>query len=438
MRVKSKSLIERSFKVSSLWDHHGHITMLGGQSEKINCLKVSSPEKLYLLLKKEAARKGDGEWIFGYNLNMSLWGNRNSNIEIIDRVTPNNPLLIERVDAHSAVINSLTLKKVSLNLNEEIKGGFFEKANERYTGGVVDGTFERIMSYFSDSPPHLIEKRIKKAQVILKKNFLTGATDMMVTEAESQVYWQMECNKKLILPVVAFLKWSKDKNIPANLFKGKMYIEEGIKVFIDGALGSRGASLKSSYSDDRENYGVLLLDKKEIADLIEECNKKNINIAFHIIGDRALENFIEGYEVCSPLNIKIRLEHLQVTPPPLLKRLRKLDLILSLQPSHFLSDRKWAIKRLGKERLEYSYLLKSLIKGKKTYLFGTDFPIEPPNIKRTLRACLKRNKFEEIDILEALKGMKAPDQFSKFSKPCIISVTRNNNFSGIEIKYFDE
>ncbi|MCX7831086.1 MAG: amidohydrolase family protein, partial [Acidobacteria bacterium] len=166
---------------------------------------------------------------------------------------------------------------------------------------------------------------------------------------------------------------------------------------------------------------------------------KGVNIAFHIIGDRALEEFLDGIERFSNLQIKIRAEHLQVVPNPLLKRLMKSEVIFSLQPCHYFSDRKWARKRLGNERFKSSYLLRSLINKRKTYLFGTDFPIEPVNPKRTIRACIKRNQNEEIPLGEIFKGMEGPSEFKKHFKPCLISFKAEDegNISGIGIKYIN-
>lgn len=443
MRKRDSVSEKKVLKTSSLWDHHGHLSLLGAKFEKVNLSKIFSPEKLYEILKKEASRSKKGDWIFGCGLNISLWKNRNCDLETLDKITPDNPIFLERIDAHSAVVNTFALKLAGLNPKNKEEGGFFEKEKGKLTGGIVDSLVEKVSRAFSEPDLELIEKRLKRAILELKRNFLSGATDMMISEDESKVLQKMDLENKLEIPILGYLKWSKDCNLPSFLYKGKKYCEEGIKVFLDGALGSRGAALKSPYSDDPNNCGVLLLDKKEIYELLKECNKKNVNVAFHIIGDRALDNFIEAVEKFADLKIKIRAEHLQITPIPLLERLRKTDVIFSLQPCHYLSDKKWAEQRIGKERMSCSYLLRSVISQRKNFLFGTDFPIEPIDPRRTLKGCFERKKEERIPISKILYGMKAPKQFFKYSKPCLISFELKSNnsekhLSEVGIKYIND
>lgn len=422
MQKKDSSLKERTLKVSSLWDHHGHLCMLGGKFEKLNLKKVASPDELYNLLRKTALKKEKGEWIVGSKLNPSLWGEKFLNLKKLDNVSPQNPIFLEQVDAHSAIINSLTMKLSELNPQINIKGGFFERKGGILTGGITDSLVEIVLKSIGEPSEKSLEKFIKRAFLELKKNFLSGATDMMITKKESEVFQKMDIEKKLDLPILGYLKWSKNQNIPKFLYKGKKYVENGIKVFLDGALGSRGAYLNEPYYDDNENYGIKNFDEKEIFELLKECDKKNVNVSFHIIGDGALETFLNSYEKTGRLKIEVRLEHLQVTPKELLERLRKIDVVISLQPCHYLTDRKWAEKRLGLQRYQNSYLLKSLISGRKNFFWGTDFPIESLNPSRTIKGCNERKKTEQISIETILKGMKAPKIFKKFEKPIVISL----------------
>jgi predicted amidohydrolase YtcJ len=438
---RENSLFEKKvIKVSSLWDHHGHLSMLGAKGEKINLEKISSPDELYEIIKKEAQRRKKGEWIIGFGVNPSLWGERNCEITILDKVSPENPIFLERVDAHSAFVNTFSVKISQLSLKKNCEGGFFEKKKGVFTGGITDSLVEKVVKSFEEPSEECLKRRFKRAFAELRKNFLSGASDMMLTRKEAEILQTMDKEKTLELSVLGYLKWSKNDNIPNALYKGKKYEEEGIKVFLDGALGSRGACLKEPYSDDAGNYGIINYNEKEICEILEECSRKNVNVSFHIIGDGALETFLNSFERTKNLKIKVRLEHLQITPEELIQRLKKIDVVISLQPSHYLSDRKWAEKRIGSERMGFSYLLKSIVFRKKTYLFGTDFPIEPPNPRRTIKGCLERKKEERISLSKILCGMKAPKQFLKFAKPCEISFKSNSKnsercFSEIGIKY---
>lgn len=423
----------RVVKISSLWDHHGHLSMLGAKFDKLNLKKIDSLDELYELLRKTTLKKEKGEWIIGSQLNPSLWGEKFLNLKKLDNVSPQNPIFLERIDAHSAIINSLAMSLAGINPQIKIKGGFFERKKGILTGGITDSLVEIVLKSIGELSEKSLEKYFKRAFFELKKNFLSGATDMMITKKESEVLQKMDRQGKLELPILGYLKWSKNQNIPNFLYKGRKYFEDGIKVFIDGALGSRGAYLNEPYCDDSGNYGIKNFDEKEICEILTECNKKNVNISFHIIGDEALETFLNSFEKMGKLNIEVRLEHLQVTPKELIERLRKIDVVISLQPCHYLSDRKWAQKRLGVLRYNHSYLLKSLIKDRKKFLFGTDFPIESLNPARTITGCMERKKEEQISIKTILKGMKAPKSFKQFERSCIISlISKKEDFFRIK------
>jgi predicted amidohydrolase YtcJ len=385
-----------------LWDHHGHLCPLGTISEELDLRDAASSLSLLKTLKREASRRERGEWLLGFGWDHNRWGGKLPGLEEIDEATGDKPLFIRRIDCHAALVNSAAL----ILAGAKICSGNLKPL-------AVDSG---MTPFFKAIPPpgkETIRKRFLKAFAILRSYCLSGATDMQLGKNEIAVLSDMDREGTLDFPVLGYKEWRAGDKFPGRLYRGRKFILKGLKVFIDGALGSRGAALREPYSDEKGNTGILLLDRKDILALLQEANARKFDVAFHAIGDMAFEEFLAAFEKVRGQRIGVRIEHMQVTPADLLGRLRGMNVTVSLQPCHYLSDRSWAKKRLGAGRIGSSYLLKSLMEGKK-YLFGTDFPIESPDPLRTIAACLSRPGKERPGFKEILKGMSCPEEFNKY------------------------
>lgn len=398
--------------ISSLWDHHGHIYELGEREIYLDLNEIYSAEDLYKIIKIETKNRKKGEWIIGFGLPSSFKDGSTTLLEVLDRVSPFNPLYLGRTDYHSAIVNTLALKKANISVNSLFNGGFFEKKDEKLTGLVVDSLKETVYKSIPIEEEELVAK-IKKGMEIIKKNNLSGATDMMITGNTFEAFKKLDIKKEMPVCVLGYFKF--EGNVFPEIYEGNKFFLKGIKVFLDGALGSRGAALKKPYSDEEDNCGILLYKSNEILEIINEANKRKLNVAFHAIGDRAIEEVLKALKKFKNRKIEIRIEHLQITSKALIKKLNETDFVPSIQPSHYHSDKEWAIKRVGEKRFIYSYLLKSIVKGKKNFYLGSDFPIEPINPIRNLNSALKRQKSEELSLKQTLKGFSVPSIFKNFS-----------------------
>jgi predicted amidohydrolase YtcJ len=410
--------------VSSLWDHHGHLSQLGAATEQIDFRGVSSLSHFYSKLEEGLKNRNKGEWVSGFGWDQNKW-EKKTTLKEIDKIAPDNPIFLVRIDYHSAIVNSLAIRESGLNNSSTIEGGFFEKVNGELTGVAVDKMMEKIASKIKEPSISTKKRHFKKATKILEENFLSGATDMMLTKSEEEILSEMDRKGEIDLPLLAFLKFSKGDEFPSKLYNGEKFKVLGIKIFLDGALGSDGAALRDPYLTKKESKGLLLFDSKEIKEIISEAKKRKFEIAFHIIGDRALEEFLNGYESLNGVKTKIRLEHLQVTPDDLLLRLHKTNLTFSLQPTHYLSDKEWALKKLGEERFKKSYLLNSLIKNRRKVLFGTDFPIEIPDPERTINVAISRDDGEKISLRRTLSALRTPRMFRNYERKVAITFKKN-------------
>ncbi len=410
---------DKGLLLPPLWDHHGHIGALGALSEEVDLRQAASPAHLLKLLDIAARTRDPGEWITGFGWDQNLWNGLLPSLEELDNASRGRPLFLKRIDCHAAMLNSRSMEIAGLSPDSLIPGGEFVSIRRKWTGIVLDNA---MSPFFLAMPPpgkKVVKRRTRAALKTLAASGLSGATDMQLRESDVAALSEMDEKGDLEIPVAGYLEWTPGMALPARLFKGRMFVLEGIKVFLDGALGSRGAALRKPYSDDPATRGILILDRKEVRELLEEAGSKRIPVAFHAIGDRALETFLSAYETIRRPAPKIRLEHLQVTPAPLLSRLLSADVTVSLQPCHLLSDRGWAEERLGPARIKNSYLLRSLIRGKR-YLLGTDFPIEKPDPARTIAGCFDRPESERVTLKEALKGMACPTRFRNYGRRAVL------------------
>ncbi|HPA27632.1 MAG TPA: amidohydrolase family protein [Acidobacteriota bacterium] len=410
---------DKGMLLPPLWDHHGHIGALGALSDELDFRDAASPDALLKLLEDDERKREPGEWITGFGWDQNLWNGLLPSLEQLDTASRGRPLFLKRIDCHAAMVNSRAMEMAGLKTDSAIPGGEFVYIRGKWTGIVLDNAMNPFFRAMPPPAKKVVRRRIRAALRTLAASGLSGATDMQLREIDVETLSEMDGNGDLELPVAGYLEWTPGMALPARLCKGRMFALEGIKVFLDGALGSRGAALRKPYSDDKATRGLLILDRKEIKELLEEAGSRKIPVAFHAIGDRALETFLSAYETIRRPAPKIRLEHLQVTPSPLLTRLLAADVTVSLQPCHLLSDRGWAGERLGPARIKRSYLLGSLIRGKR-YLLGTDFPIEPPDPARTIAGCFDRPDRERITLNEAIRGMACPVRFRKFGRGAVL------------------
>lgn len=433
---------KREMLLPPLWDHHGHLSALGALSEELDLRDSLSPSDLLRRIEVRASKTEPGEWITGFGWDQNLWKGEMPSPSETEKAACGHPLFIRRIDCHAAMANVTALRLAGLDESSGITGGKLESKNGRWTGVAVDKAMEPFTRAMAEPPKSVVRRRMLKAFQTLRTFGLSGATDMQLRDGEISVLEEMDSRGEMDFSVVGYKEWAPGKDLPRKFYRGRRFVLEGLKVFLDGALGSRGAALRRPYTDDRENLGILLLGRREILCLLDEASGKKVPLAFHAIGDRALDELLRACESLRKPLPGIRVEHLQVTPPGMPERLAATGATLSLQPCHLLSDRGWAGERLGSARIRHSYLLRSLIRRKR-YLLGTDFPIEPPDPLRTIAASLSRGGGENLTLGETLKGMACPSRFRRYGSPVRLKGFRpeTSGVSGEHLRWelsFDE
>jgi len=399
-------------------DSHGHILSLGEQLSGLNFNHAKSVDECIELALKH--NKYRGEWLVGRGWNQELWDKKDfPKAKMLDEYFSEVPVYLERVDGHASWVNSKALKitGISRNSTDPSGGAILKDKSGNPTGILLDNAMELVKSKIPRREVSHLMDSIKKAINELISNGILYVHDMDVAPELIPIFKDLDNSNQLPIKINAYVCAQKDEWLHRGIkpYSGKNFNVCGIKLYADGALGSRGAALLRSYSDDKGNKGLLLLSEKE---MYEKCRlgiENGFQIAIHAIGSLANRTVLRTYaklydDKIADRSSLLRLEHAQIIHPSDLHYFAKYKIIPSIQPVHCISDAPMAKKRL-KSRCSYSYPWKSLINHGANLLSGSDFPIESHNPIIGIDALVRRVPFgrteswypkEIIDVKQAL------------------------------------
>ncbi len=394
-------------------ESHAHFMSFGLSMSRLRLNDAKSLEGALAAVKKFYQSKPwkKDEWVFGEGWDQNNWpGKKWPSKKDLDQLEIPHPIYLERTDGHAGWVNSQALKiaKVDKNTSDPQGGKVLKDKNGEPTGILIDHAMNFITTLIPDETDQ--EKETAIYHAIQKANelgitILTDAgTGRGSWEMIQKVYQEKE-NRKLRLFLMVrggdkkFSSEMLEHGPIKNAYDGFIQFR-AFKFFLDGALGSRGASLLEPYSDDPKNSGLSMMDKNEFIEKIKEPLRKGFQIGVHTIGDRANKLAIDVFE---ELNSKektvnenvFRLEHAQILDPSDLPRMKKLGIIASMQPIHCTSDMPWVHERLGQKRSdERAYIWKSILKHHIKLVFGSDAPVEPINPWVGFYAAITRKDYE--------------------------------------------
>ncbi|MGJ8564194.1 MAG: amidohydrolase [Alphaproteobacteria bacterium] len=377
---------------SGLTDSHGHLLGIGLREMTINLEGTLSVTEMQDRLKTPASETPKGETIFGRGWIETHWPEKRfPNRQDLDSVTADHAIILTRADGHAAVVNSAALKAAGITRDTKAPfgGDILKDENGEPTGMLIDNAINLVNSLI----PILTEERKKEAYI--------KASEVYSSRGWANIH-AMSVNMDN-LPLMMELSRSGDiglrvynspdiKNADAltrlqavDTSNSDHITVRAIKLYSDGALGSRGAALLAPYSDDPKNTGLLLITKERIMPILERSLRDGIQVNTHAIGDKANQLLLDWYEeafqsvpaseraIADP---RWRVEHAQILTLPDLKRFQALGIIPSMQPSHAIGDLHFANDRLGPERLKGGYAWRSLIDSGSIIAGGSDAPVE--------------------------------------------------------------
>lgn len=442
-RGPSTHVVERpnAFATPGLVDAHGHLTDLGSGLEEIDLRGVKSPEEVAARVKAWIESHPGDAWVTGQNWDQSLWpGGEFSNASVLDAVAPNRPVWLSRVDGHAGWANSEAMRRghVDRETKAPSDGQILKDKAGNPTGVFIDGAMSLVGGKIPPPSQADFARQILAGQAILLKEGLTGVHDAGVSPTKAEAYRHLDREGKLKLRVYGMasapeggaLKLVSQRPIPA---KPKSRFElRAIKLFIDGAMGSRGGLLFEPYSDDPGNKGLLLIEPKDLEAITLEALKHGWQVATHAIGDRGNALVLDAYEaarkaVPEAKEPRLRIEHAQVVRRVDLERFARLGVIASMQPSHAIDDMRWADARLGPGRVDGAYAWRWFLDDKIPVAFGSDFPVEVVNPFYGIYAGLTRedesghpaggwHPDQKLSMEEALRGFTSGAAFAAFEE----------------------
>lgn len=403
-------------------DAHAHFVGYGKGLFEVNLFGCTTWEEVIVRIQKFEKEHPQLNWIIGRGWDQNLFPNKQyPTNQLLNQLYPNTPILLTRVDGHAAIANAKALQLANVQPNQTLTGGSIETKNNQLTGLLIDNAVDLVSAKIPAPGKADYEKWLLAAQQNCFKQGLTTLTDcgLMFNDVE-QIDALQKAGK---LNIKLYVMLSDDaKNYEKYLSKGpyktnKLYVK-GIKVYADGALGSRGACLLKHYSDKPNWSGFLLKDEKYFDSLAGVLVNSNFQMCTHAIGDSANRTILQIYNKYLPKNNdkRWRIEHAQVVNEKDFYLFKAANIVPSVQPTHATSDMYWAEERLGKERLKTSYAYKQLLQQNGWLPLGTDFPVEDISPFKTFLAAVFRKDskgypstgFQTENALtreEALKGM---------------------------------
>jgi len=384
-------------------DAHGHISGYGDNLLEINLVGTSSQEEIAALVKEKVSQVNPGDWIAGHGWDQNDWKEKGwPDHKILDQAAPNNPVYLTRIDGHALWVNkkALELAGITKDTKDPSGGDIKRDAIGIPTGVLIDNAMSLVYKVLPDVTDEMIQRTVLASVQNLATHGITSAHDMGVSSRTIEIMKKLADEGKLPLRIHAYIDgpgktWNEYLEKGSVIGYGNNFVTvRGIKLFVDGAMGSRGALMSQPYNDDPKNSGLMLMSEDEIYKVTNDALKKGFQVATHGIGDKGINLIFNAYERAIKENEKkdhrLRIEHVQVIDPADVERFSKNGIIPSMQPVHATSDMPWAEARLGTERVKWSYAPKLVLKGSPIIAGGSDFPVESPSVLEGIYAGVTR------------------------------------------------
>jgi len=433
-KYQSEKIIDAKGKdiYPGLTDAHGHILSYIHQKLNLDLVGCKSYDEVIKRVEEYQIKK-NRKIIIGRGWDQSLWGTNDlPTNDLLNKILPSTPICLYRIDGHAALVNDAMLELAGISSSTKVDGGIIELKENKPTGLLIDNAMNLISKYLPDYPEKEKLTALEEIQNELFQFGITGVHEAGI-EFKDIAFFKKYIEKDILKLNLYAMLIASEENIKFakknGTFKFKNLSIRSFKVFGDGALGSRGAFLKKHYDDHPGHFGMLTTSPLEMQKVAKLCEDIGYQMNTHAIGDSTNSILLKLYEAVYSKNKdhRWRIEHAQVVDPKEIAWFGKFGVFPSVQPTHAVSDQRWAKTRLGEERMKGAYAYKSLLKSYGMLAIGTDFPIELTNPFLTIHAAVQRkdkNNFpadgfyenEAINLEECLKGMTIWAAFASFDE----------------------
>ena len=419
--VSSKERIDLKGKmmIPGMADAHLHLYAYCQNLTFVDLSKVHNINEMINLMKEKIKNVKKGDWVKGVNFDQSKWKeNRFPTLEEMNSISKDNPVIIKRCCLHAVVANSKALEMASIGKNYQAgSGGIVELDKDGMPNGILREQSTKVFDDILPDPLKNIEVQKRIMQDVLNDMSSKGITTIHTYAAkiwqyneDINIYKNFEKEGKLPLRVTVCIDELFEPEILTKEKLNNPYrkVQLGAyKIFSDGSMGSRSAALKEPYSDDPKNSGFMLFTQEELNNKILTGYEHGLQPAIHAIGDRALDMTLSAIEYTlkttkekgmtdeeQKKRLPFRIIHVQMIDDDLLERMKKLPLVLDIQPIFLCTDLHWIEDRIGKERLKGSFALKTMEKAGLIQTGGSDCPVETYEPLKGIYAAVTRQDME--------------------------------------------
>jgi predicted amidohydrolase YtcJ len=422
-------------------DSHLHFISGGEQLNQVNLTDAASPQEFAKRIAAQVNKTRKGEWILGGRWDETKWPKPDlPTKELVDPVTGDTPIFIERYDGHLSLANSAAMRLAGINAKTpDVPGGVILRDASGNPTGIFKDAAQNLIN--KTIPPMSHERRMRAARRALEHAAALGVTsvqDMNPEFADVAVYSELAEKGELTTRIYAVpmeTSWQDQAKIGVRRAWGSSYLRLGaVKGYADGSLGSRTAYMFEPFADDHGNRGLLsdeMHPPGAMRDRLMQADAAGLQLRIHAIGDRAismiLDIFTDIEKEHGHHDQRFTIEHAQHMAQKGFERFAKLHVIASMQPYHAIDDGRWAEKPLGPDRARYSYAWRSFLDHGVTLAFGTDWPVAPLDPILSLYAAVTRATLdgknpdgwigeEKITLSEALEAYTMGSAFAEFQE----------------------
>jgi predicted amidohydrolase YtcJ len=422
-------------------DSHVHFTQGGAQLDQVQLTDAASPQEFARRIAAQMSKTQKGEWILGGRWDETKWSKPElPTKELIDPVTRDTPVFVERYDGHEGLANSAAMKLAGISAKtSDVPGGIIMRdASGNPTGIFKDAAQELI---YKTIPPMSHQQRLRAAQRALEHAASLGVTSVQHMNpefADVAAYSELAEKGELSTRIYAVpmeTNWEDQAKIGIRRSWGSTYLRLGaVKGYADGSLGSSTAYMFEPFTDAPGNRGLLsneMHPPSAMRERLMRADAAGLQSRIHAIGDRAISMILDiftdiekehGYH-----DQRFTIEHAQHMAEKDFERFANLHVIASMQPYHAIDDGRWAEKRLGHARARYSYAWRSFLDHGAPLAFGTDWPVAPLNPMLGLYAAIARATLdgknpdgwipeEKITLSEAVEAYTMGSAFAEFQE----------------------
>lgn len=396
--------LKGAFVVPGFIDNHTHFLLAAATLVPPDLRQARTRAEFARRIAEAAGALQPGEWIRGGNWDAELWGGELPTREWIDEVTPHTPVAVARLDQHMLLLNSLALRLAGIDRNtpEPPGGRIVRDASGEPTGIIIDQAKPLVERAIPAPSEAALEKMLRDGIAFGLRYGVTQSHAMGLDWVMHDALLRLRAKGETGMRFYSFVPlqdWERLVAIIQRDGRGDDWVRwGGLKAMADGSLGSRTALFHRPYDDAPGTRGLTVTNPGKLREWTTHADRNGLQVTLHAIGDEANDEVLDIFAAVARTNgardRRFRIEHAQHLSPAAIPRFAQQNVIASVQPYHAIDDGRWAINRIGAERLKRTYAFKSLLDSGARLSFGSDWPVAPFNPLTGIAAAVLRQTID--------------------------------------------